>query len=145
LPEGVKKKRQTSGRSVSGWFLTGHIPKTSLNHRLSHCSVYILLQSNLPTFRCKIRSSAPLYKYRFWYSVCVCVCGVYLYFVEFSVLKVYISRHTAIPFHTPRIPFLLFGVDAVNRLIRMSHCSTKYVLLPWIVLKEKQRRFCCRR
>jgi hypothetical protein len=33
-------------------------------------------------------------------------------------------------FHmTPRFPFLLFGVDAVNRLIRMSHCSVKYVLL----------------
>jgi len=34
-------------------------------------------------------------------------------------------------FHmTPRYPFLLFGVDAVNRLIRMSHCSVKNVLLP---------------
>jgi hypothetical protein len=28
------------------------------------------------------------------------------------------------------IRFLLFGVDAVNRLIRMSHCSIKYVVLP---------------
>jgi len=40
-----RRPRKTSGRSVSGWILAGHIPNTSQNHRLSHfCSLCILLQ-----------------------------------------------------------------------------------------------------
>lgn len=143
LPVGLKKTKEDL-RKVRAWLNSNRThPKHKSESSLeSFCSLYILLQWKIMIFSVRNSMICAIIQIPIFI---LCVWSVYLYFIDFSLLG-----HVHFPpqqFHITHqeIRFLLFGVDAVNRLIRISHCSSKYVVLPWIILKEKQRPFCCRR